>query len=99
MENLKYGNKIVIIKGMFEGNHGIFFKEATKKDYKGLIDLPFRKPQPDDCIVEIFLKTQAIECPENIRDYFKDYLFNENTPKKMTSVMVIMAKRNFIKSC
>ena len=81
METLKYGTKIKVLNGMFEGCNGIFFSNLENDRSK----------------IEVFFETKAIECPENTKDYFKDYLLNENIPKKMTSVLVNISKKDIIK--
>ena len=81
MENLKYGSKVKVVNGLFEGENGIFFTNLEN----------------NKCKIEVFFKTQAIECPEDVKDYFKDYLFNEKIPKKTTSSLIIISKKNIEK--
>lgn len=76
----KYGEKLKVINGLFEGCNGIFFCNLPNKM----------------CEIEVFFKTQAIDCPENTKDYFEDYLFNQNIPKKMTSVLIIINQTDII---
>ena len=81
MNYLKYGTKIKILNGMFKECNGIF-----------LVNL-----KNNQCKIKVFFKTKLINCPENTKDYFKDYLFNRNIPEKITSVLINISKNNIIK--
>lgn len=76
MANIKYGTTIIVLEGLFKGCNGIFFTNC--KDNK--------------CEIEVFFRTKAIDCPENVNDYFKDYLFNKELPTKMTSAVIKISK-------
>jgi hypothetical protein len=93
---MEYGDRIKIKKGVFEGCEGIFFNDVSEEELKKGEYL-FKKrmlKMKNPVMIEIFFETPIMEGNPNTENYF-EHMFN--SPKKMTSIMIIISKEDLIK--